>query len=98
MHSCAQASKLPRTMGTEMAYLLPISRILFLKGEWLQPPTSNARILVSRNKREGYYAGRVPGYRARNERVARIYSLRGPKREKVDFADLGIRLHHPSEI
>lgn len=60
----------------------------------------NQRILVSRNKREGYYAGTVGRmdesctFEIRTHyRNARIYSLRGPKREKVNFADLGIKLH-----
>jgi hypothetical protein len=60
---------------------------LDIKGELGQPATRNARILTSRNKREGKFL--------LNE--SKIYKkTRYGKLAPVNFADLGIKLYTPT--
>lgn len=66
-------------------------------------PSANARILVSRNKREGWYVGCFASGRAAKSAPQHVRSfhrsrtLRKPPRSKVNFADLGIKLSTPQE-
>lgn len=63
----------------------------------------NARFLVSRNKREGWYFGETYGINLKDRRNARTWSKPAALRYKhikfgkVKFAELGIKLYTPEE-
>lgn len=75
---------------------------LDIKGELAQPPTKNARILTSRNQREGWYYGKNRIYsgcpRFHNRTWSKPVALRYRHIQfgKVSFKDLAIPLYTPT--
>lgn len=87
-------------LSERFAYLVKLSRMGVLGGK----PAKNSRILVSRNKREGWYFGKAGTFKRQDNLMFHCRTWSKPaslrychiKFGQVRFEGLGIQLHTPT--